>query len=118
MPDASVRESVIEAYLVKRVKSLGSSYPYYRVTVKKIGGPGWRGWPDRVVLYEGGFTHWLEVKRPKGGRFEPLQLRRHETLRRMGYVVRVVNTRTLVDEYIAEVVRVGLSRVPVNPVCT
>lgn len=109
--DGDVRESVIEKYLVTRLRAMRVTYPYRLVVVKKIGGPGWRGWPDRMALFdsdgEHGCTHWLEVKRPKGGRFEPLQLRRHGELRDMGFVVRVVNTRELVDLYTDEIVKYG-----------
>ena len=91
-----MRESVIEKYLVAELRKL-------RAVVKKVGGPGWRGWPDRMVLFPGGVVHWVEVKRPRGGRFEPLQLRNHATLRKLGFVVRVVNTKPSVSEYIAAV---------------
>ena len=114
--DDSVRESVIEKYLITRLNALRTSYPYRSVVVKKISGHGWRGWPDRVALFgmehsTPACTHWLEVKRPKGGRFEPLQLRRHAALRDMGFIVRVVNTRELVDIYIDEIVMMGPHRV-------
>jgi len=69
-----------------------------RVKIKKIA--GWRGWPDRLALFDGGVADWLEVKRPVGGKFEPLQLRTHDMLRGMGFTVVVVNTRELVDDYI------------------
>lgn len=99
MTDRTVRERVIEAYLVRELKKYFLSTKT-RGIVKKIGGPGWRGWPDRNVLFTGGIVHWLEVKRPKGGRFEPLQLRTHEKLRSLGFTVRVVNTKSLVDAYV------------------
>lgn len=113
LPDAEVRESVIEDYLLRRLRSLG----HRRTLVKKISGPGWRGWPDRMVLYDDdaqdyGCTHWIELKRPKGGKFEPLQERRHEKLRGMGFVVRVLNTKAKVDGYIDEVSLYGPHNVP------
>jgi len=123
-PDADVRESVIEKHLVTRLKAMRTTFPYRLVVVKKIGGPGWRGWPDRVALFDTnsfgfpGCTHWLEVKRPRGGRFEPLQLRCHANLRKMGFVVRVVNTRELVDAYIDDVVKVGPHNMPPTPMVT
>lgn len=106
--DYSVRESVIEAYLVKNVKAFD-----HRAKIKKIGGPGWRGWTDRIALHRYGVTHWLEVKRPKGGVFEPLQLRCHRDLRALGFVVRIVNTKHLVDLYIEELKRLGPSNLPI-----
>lgn len=119
--DDTVRESVVEKYLVAQLRLVRQTHPYPKIVVKKIGGPGWRGWPDRVIFFEAApeldnptpaCTHWLEVKRPKGGRFEPLQLRNHKMLRNMGFVVRVVNTPELVNGYIADILRFGPHGVP------
>lgn len=100
--DLTVRESVVEKYLVSELRAYS-----HKTLVKKIGGPGWRGWTDRIALHKPATTHWLEVKRPKGGKFEPLQLRNHRILRSMGFVVRVVNTKALVDLYINELYEYG-----------
>jgi hypothetical protein len=105
--DLTVRESVVEAYLVRRLQELRREYPKYRALVKKIGGMGWRGWTDRIVLFAGGCVHWIELKRPKNGRFEPLQLRRHALLRKMGFCVRVINTKRQVDQYIRDIMAFG-----------
>lgn len=109
--DRDVAEAVVERHLVRRVKALQLSYPYTRTIIKKVGGSGWRGWPDRMVLYSTdggpGCAHWIELKRPKGGKFEPLQRRCHEKLRGMGFVVRVLNTKAQVGIYIDEVVKYG-----------
>lgn len=119
--DATVRESVVEKYLVSQLRLVRQAPPYPKIIVKKVGGPGWRGWTDRMALFEAApqltppapaCTHWLEVKRPKGGRYEPLQLRNHEALRDMGFVVRVVNTQELIDGYIADLLRFGPHRTP------
>ena len=100
-------ESTVEKYLVNQLRVLGLQDVECRCVVKKMGGPGWRGWPDRMVLFRSltaapGITHWVELKRPKGGKFEPLQLRNHAVLRRMGFVVRVINSKLQVDAYIEE----------------
>lgn len=58
-----------------------------------------RGWPDRMVLLPGA-PEFVETKRPKGGRFEPLQLRVHAMLRGLGYTVCVLRTKAEVDEYV------------------
>jgi hypothetical protein len=105
--DLTVRELVIERYLVRRLRELRQQYPAYRAVVKKISGVGWRGWPDRMALFDDGCTHWLELKRPKNGRFEPLQLHRHAMLRQMRFCVRVLNTKRLVDLYINDIVTLG-----------
>jgi len=118
VPDDTVRESVIEKYLISRLRTLRVDYGF-GVIVKKVGGPGWRGWPDRMVLFQApdevtvhGCTHWVELKRPKGGRFEPLQLRRHDRLRDMHFVVRVANTKALVDKYVDDILHFGPHRMP------
>lgn len=35
--------------------------------------PGWGGVPDRLILLPGGRVVFVETKRPKGGKLEPLQ---------------------------------------------
>lgn len=108
--DLSVRESVVEKYLVSQLRAFSN-----KCIVKKIGGPGWRGWTDRLALHAPATAHWLEVKRPKGGKFEPLQLRNHRILRSMGFVVRVVNTKHLVDLYILELETYGPENMTPEP---
>lgn len=93
MAAINYRESIIEGHLVRRVKQYGG----LAIKMQKR-----RGWPDRIVLWEGGLTHWIELKRPKGGRYEPLQLRVHQLIRRMGHTCIVLNTKEAVDEYVAQ----------------
>ena len=47
--------------------------------------PGWRGVPDRIVLLPGGRVHFVETKRPKGGKLDPLQVKWQEWLTRLGF---------------------------------
>ena len=35
--------------------------------------PGWSGVPDRIILLPGGRVIFVELKRPKGSRLDPLQ---------------------------------------------
>jgi hypothetical protein len=56
-----------------------------------------RGWPDRLVLLLGRIF-FVETKRPKGGRYEPLQLRIHKVIRRLGHTVHVASTKAMVDQ--------------------
>jgi hypothetical protein len=85
-------EDTVEAHLRKRVKALRGLcfklHPFF------FG----NGIPDRLVLLPGGRVLFFELKRPKGGRFEPLQERCHAKLRRMGFVVHVCNTKNSVNE--------------------
>lgn len=83
------RESVIENYGVKGVKEMGG------VAIKLM---MMRGWPDRLCLLPGGTVIFIEFKRPVGGKFEPLQERRHLWLCKLGFPVYVCNTKISVDE--------------------
>lgn len=84
-------EDWVENYLVQQCTPLGAIC----LKLQRL-----RGWPDRVVIWFGGVIDFVELKRPKGGRFEPLQLRMHAKLRQRGHTVFVINSREQVDEYI------------------
>lgn len=95
-----MRESVIEAHLVKRVKQLGGE-------VRKVQWVGRRGAPDRLVLLPhapAGWGYpswmpascWVELKAPGGGP-EPHQAREHTRLRNLGQHVVVVDSIEAVD---------------------
>ena len=104
-----MRESQIEAYLVKRVKALGGE-------VRKVSWVGRRGAPDRVVwlpedeirpyIVDGCFVRkqvfsqiWVELKAP-GVEPEPHQLREHGRMRAMGQTVLVIDSIEGVDEWL------------------
>lgn len=87
--DRWVTEDVIERHLIKRVKERRG------ITFKMR---FMRGWPDRLVLLPGRWF-FAELKRPKGGKFEPLQLRTHDKLRLRGFTVFVWNTKEQIDAY-------------------
>lgn len=63
-----------------------------RRTVERQGGlclkwvcPGWVGVPDRIVLLPGGRIHFVELKRPKGGKVSKIQTWWHDKLTRLGF---------------------------------
>lgn len=65
-----------------------------KATVAKFGGkclkwvcPGWSGVPDRIILLPGGRVIFVELKRPKGGRVDPLQIYWRNQLRELGFSV-------------------------------
>lgn len=65
-----------------------------RQKVERLGGfclkwvcPGWSGVPDRIVLLPGGRIHFVELKRPKGGRLSKLQEKWCEWLGLRGFDV-------------------------------
>ena len=84
-----MRESVIEDYLVERVKQIGGE-------VRKVKWIGRRGAPDRLVMLPG-ISVWVELKAP-GKVAEPHQLREHERMRAMGQNVEVIDSIAGVDK--------------------
>lgn len=85
-----------------------------RKEVQKRGGlclkwvcPGWSGVPDRIILLPGGRVHFVEMKRPKGGRLSAMQKWWRDVLTGMGFLHWVIwKQRDLEDflQYIEEVV--------------
>ena len=78
-----MREKLIEQKLVKAVKALNGMRP-------KLVSPGTDGMPDRMVLLPDGKLSFVEVKAP-GEKPRPLQIRRHEQLRQLGFRVAVLD---------------------------
>ena len=74
-----MRESAIEAKLVKAVKSLGGLAP-------KFVSPGLDGVPDRLVLLPGARIAFIELK-AQGKPLRPLQVRRKRQLEALGFSV-------------------------------
>lgn len=87
-----MREDTVEKHLIKVVKQAKG----LTIKVRFM-----RGWPDRVVMLSGGLLLFVELKRPVGGKFEPLQERIHDKLRKLGFKVYVWSSKTQVDEYFA-----------------
>ena len=83
------RESVIENYLIRKVKALGGQ-------LRKVRWIGRNGAPDRLVLMEGDHA-FVELKRPKK-KAEAHQAREHAILRWAGFKVYVCDTQEEVDE--------------------
>lgn len=90
----NVTEDVIERCLIKGVLAIS---PHALVIKFK---PYRVGWPDRNVYWPNGIHDLVELKRPKGGRYEPLQLRTHATLRKLGHSVFVLLTKEDVYKYL------------------
>ncbi len=78
-----MREKQIEQRLVKAVKAQNGMCP-------KLVSPGTDGMPDRMVLLPDGKLSFVEVKAP-GEKPRPLQIRRHEQLRKLGFRVAVLD---------------------------
>lgn len=94
MVSRPVRESDIEAHLVKRVKEAGG-------IAYKFTSPQRRSVPDRLVLMPGGRAWFAELKAP-GAVPTEAQAREHERLRALGFEVEVVDDKALIDMWARE----------------
>ena len=93
-----MRESEIEAYLVKRVEALGG-------LVRKVRWIGRRGAPDRLVLLPAHRRFrpaiWVELK-ATGEKVKQAQKDEHEILRSLGHTVYVMDCKEDIDNVFAE----------------
>ena len=78
-----MREKIIEQKLVRAAKRAGG-------LAVKFTSPGFDGMPDRLVILPKGWISFVEVKAP-GLKPRPLQVKRHEMLRRFGCRVFVLD---------------------------
>ena len=90
-----MRERTIEQKLVKAVKTAGG-------LALKFMSPSFAGVPDRLLLLPGGKIAFAEVKR-QGEKPRPLQICRHEGLRRLGFMVFVVDDEAQIGGIIREI---------------
>lgn len=79
--NAETSEKAIEKHLCRRVKERGGK-------ALKFASATQTGYPDRVCLFPGGHTVWVELK-GEGGRLTRLQATRISELRRMGHMAAV-----------------------------
>lgn len=78
-----MREKLIEQKLVTAVKKMGGICP-------KWVSPGYDGMPDRIVLLPKKKIAFVEVK-ATGQKPRPLQVSRHNLLRKLGFAVYVLD---------------------------
>ncbi len=88
-----MKESEIEAWLVRGVKALGG-------VAYKFVSPGNVGVPDRLVVLPGGRVVFVELK-AEGGRLSPMQDRQISRLQELGADVTVVRGAEGVARYLA-----------------
>ena len=89
-----MKESEIEARLVRGVKALGG-------VAYKFVSPGNVGVPDRVVVLPGGRVICVELK-AEGGRLSPMQRQQLARLRRLGADAREVKSETGVARFLED----------------
>ena len=90
-----IREREIELKLRKATADRGG-------LCLKFTPSNWVGAPDRLVLLPGGAMGFVEVKAP-GQRARPLQVARHEQLRKLGCYVAVLDDPAKVDAVLDEI---------------
>ena len=90
-----MQEKYIESKLVKAVKEMEG------IALKFVS-PGLDGMPDRLVLLPMGRIAFVEVKSP-GKKPRPLQLARHEMLRKLGFKVFVLDDATDIEKILKEI---------------
>lgn len=103
-----VKEDSVEKYFVAQARR-------YRCMQRKLSPlDGVVGWPDRLLVWPcRGITDYVELKRPKGGRYEPKQEKIQADLRACGCNVETLHTRTTVDAYFkARAKQLGVKAAP------
>lgn len=89
IPEKVVRESAIVRHMKRKCENIGA--PCERLK-------GQNGWFDYIIFWNGGVPTLVETKKPKNGRYEPLQLRTHAKFRKLGYSVAVLLTKDQVNQ--------------------
>lgn len=90
-----MREKAIEQKFRKAVRESGG-------VAVKFTSPGLDGMPDRLALLPGGRMAFVEVKAP-GKKPRPLQEARHRMLRRLGFLVYVLDDEGQIGGIIDEI---------------
>ena len=90
-----MRESTVERKLVTEAKKRGGF-------ALKFVSPGLDGVPDRLVLFPGGRLAFVELKAP-GKKMRPLQVRRAEQLRALGFRVYCVDNKEMIGGILDEI---------------
>lgn len=95
-------ESAVGANLKKWLRQTGIWGEYLKLSVL-----GFRGWPDRLIVWEGGNVLFIEFKQP-GEEPRALQVYVHEKLRKMGFTVEVHDDRAIALDSIKAKIRASV----------
>jgi hypothetical protein len=87
-----IRERVIETYLREQVKKMGGR-------AIKLTSSSLRGLPDRICVFPGPYTCFVEVKAPNRKPSDK-QVRLIQWLKRLGYEAVVIDSRPRVDSFL------------------
>lgn len=90
-----MKEKQIEQRLIKAVKAIGG-------LALKFHSPGYAGVPDRLLLLPNGLMAFAEIK-SHGLKPRPLQERRHDMLRRLGFKVYVIDDEKEIGGILVEI---------------
>lgn len=93
--EESMKEITVEEYLLEQCEKRGAFVP-------KTVWPGRRGCPDREVVWPWGDIDKVELKRPKGGRYEAGQEQAHKEYAKRGVPVYLLRNKEAVDEYVRQ----------------
>lgn len=94
-----MREKEIETKLRCAVRESGGA-------ALKFVSPGTDGVPDRILLFPGGHTAFVETKAP-GKKLRPLQVRRKRQLETLGFPVYCVDRPEQIPEILNEILKGG-----------
>lgn len=90
-------EKEVERYLVKNVKNLGG-------LCLKFESPGFTGVPDRIIILKNKPVVFVELKRPKGGRYSARQKLVERDFNKLGQKVYKVKNKEEVDKLVEELI--------------
>lgn len=88
-------ERAIEQKLISEVKKRGGLCP-------KFTSAGVVGVPDRIVLLKGGVLAFAELKE-KGRKPRPIQVKRIEQLKKLGFKVYVIDNTEMIEGVLDEI---------------
>lgn len=90
-----MKEKYIEQQLIKAVKARNG-------LALKLYSPSYIGVPDRLVLIAFGHIGFVEVKAPNKAP-RPIQVKRHEELRSLGFKVYVLDSKEQIEEILNDI---------------